>query len=246
MLNSLVVVAIMALFAWYEVILALSSLLPPRKAQAAAEGLARRSVGRIFSLMRHYCGVRLVYENRSGRALPERFLLVANHQSLMDIPISIALFPGHRLRFVAKKELGSIVPFVSRLLRFQGHAIVKRQGEASEAMRTISRYARRCAREGTCPVIFPEGTRSRDGAIGPFHTAGVRKILAEEALPVVVAAYDGAWRVASLKGLFGALGGACFKVRVLSISQPLSAKAEVLAAIAGARERISDAVAGMA
>jgi len=246
MLNALVVVAIIGLFAYYDALLTVSGLLAPGRGPAIAESLARRSVRHIFNLMRHYCGVRLVYENKSGTALPERFLLIGNHQSLMDIPVSIALFPGHSLRFVAKRELGVFIPFVSHILRFQGHALIRRRGDAAEAMRSIRRFARRCAQEGTCPVIFPEGTRSRDGAIGFFHTAGVRKILAETALPVVVAVYDGAWRVASLPGLIHGLKGARFRVRVLSVSAPVSAKREVLAAIITARESIRLCLASMA
>jgi 1-acyl-sn-glycerol-3-phosphate acyltransferase len=246
MLNILVVAAILVLFACYDILLGLSRLLAPALAFETAERLARGSVKRIFRLMRSYCRVSLVFENRSGSELPERFLLVANHQSLLDIPLSIALFPGHRLRFVAKRELGDGIPFVSLLLKSQGHALVRRRGEAAETMRAIRRFARRCERESTCPVIFPEGTRSRDGSVGVFHTAGVRKILGETALPVVIAAYDGLWRVASMRGVILGLRAARFRVRVLSVTWPLRGKKEVLEAIGSAREKILSGLAEMA
>ncbi len=195
--------------------------------------------------MRLYCRVGLEYENRSGSELPERFLLVANHQSLLDIPVCFALFPGRRLRFVAKWELRDGIPFVSLILRIQGHALIRRDGEATQAMRSIRRYARRCEREGTCPVIFPEGKRSLDGEVGVFHTAGVRKILDETALPVVAAVLDGGWRVAKLKDILKNLGEARFRVRVLSVTPVLSAKKEVLVALAAAREEIAAGLKSM-
>jgi 1-acyl-sn-glycerol-3-phosphate acyltransferase len=245
MVNGLVVISIIVLFICYEILLDVCRFLRPGRAFETTEGFARSSVRHIFTLMKTYCRVRLDYENHSGRELPERFLLIANHQSLMDIPVCIALFPKRRVRFVAKRRLGRGVPFVSFILRSQGHALVERSGDATHAMRSLSRFARRCDEEGTCPMIFPEGTRSLDGAVGVFHTAGVRKILAEIPLPIVVAVLDGGWRIAKLGDLFFRLQGARFRVRVVSVTPPLSAKKEVLDAISRARDDIEAGLAAM-
>jgi 1-acyl-sn-glycerol-3-phosphate acyltransferase len=245
MLNGIVIAAIFLIFICYEFLLSLSRFLSPGRAFEITERFARRSVHHIFNLMRTYCRVELEYENRSGQELPERFLLVANHQSLMDIPVCISLFPESRVRFVAKRELGSGIPFVSLILRSQGHALVRRRGNATQAMRSLLRFARRCEREGTCPVIFPEGTRSPDGEVGVFHTAGVRKILAETPLPLVVAVLDGGWRVAKVMALLRNLRGARFRVRVISVTGALSGKSEVLDALAHARDAISLGLAAM-
>lgn len=242
MINALVIASIILLFAVYDILLTLSRFLAPSRAFETTEIVAKRSVRQMFNIMRLYCRAKLDFENNSGAELPDRFLLVANHQSLLDIPVCIALFPGRRLRFVAKWELRDGIPFVSLILRSQGHALIRRDGEATQAMRSIRRYARRCEREGTCPVIFPEGKRSLDGEVGVFHTAGVRKILDETALPVVAAVLDGGWRVARLKDILRNLEGARFRVRVLSVTPALSAKKEVLEAISAAREEI---VAGL-
>jgi 1-acyl-sn-glycerol-3-phosphate acyltransferase len=245
MRNAVVIVAIVLLFVSYQFLLSLSRFLRPGRAFDTTERYYKRAVRQIFNLMNAYCRVRLEYENRSGRELPKRFLLVSNHQSLMDIPAFIALFPQRKVRFVAKRELGSGIPFVSLILRSQGHALIKRSGDAPQAMRSILRFARRCDREGTCPVIFPEGTRSRDGSVGVFHTAGVRKILTETPLPLVVAVIDGGWRIARLKSLLRNLQGVRFRVRVLSVTQTLSEKKDVLDALASAREEISLGLAAM-
>jgi 1-acyl-sn-glycerol-3-phosphate acyltransferase len=238
MINALVIAALIILFICYDFVLSLARILRPAKAFELTERFARSTVRHIFACMRSYCRVELEFENCSGKELPDRFLLVTNHQSLMDIPICIALFPGQRLRFVAKRELSYGIPFVSLILRSQGHALVERRGDASQAMRSILRFARRCEREATCPVIFPEGTRTRDGEVGTFHTAGARKILDETPLPLVVAVLEGGWRIAKVKDLVRNLRGACFRVRVLSVTPTLSSKQEVLPALAKAREDI--------
>lgn len=239
MLNALVMVSIILLFACYDFLLPASRLFSPRRSFETTERYTKLAIRHIFSLMASYCGVKLSFENLSGQELPDRFLLVANHQSLMDIPVCMKLFPTRILRFVAKWELRQGIPFISLILRRQGHALIRRRGDATQAMHTIRRYARRCEREGTCPVIFPEGTRSRDGEIGVFHTAGIRRILEETPLPVVVAALEGGWRVAKVKDIPRNLSKAHFLVRVLTVTSTLSAKKEVLAAVSAAREKIA-------
>jgi 1-acyl-sn-glycerol-3-phosphate acyltransferase len=238
MLNAIAIIGIIFVFCAYEVLLRFVRLVAPGESFANTQAFVRRSVRHIFSILKAYCRVELEFENRSGHELPARFLLVANHQSLLDIPVCIALFPEHRLRFVAKRELGDGIPFVSFILRKQGHALIRRQGDASQSMRTIKRFAKRCSKENTCPVIFPEGTRSRDGQLGTFHTAGVRKILEIEAVPIVVAVIEGSWRVGKIGDAFKNLQGTKFQVRVLSITEAMDKKKDILDTLARAREDI--------
>jgi 1-acyl-sn-glycerol-3-phosphate acyltransferase len=241
--NVLAIISILTLFILYDPALALARLLAPGRAFETTEWFARSSIRHIFSIMSAYAGVRIEVENKSGDELPERFLLLTNHQSLMDIPVFMALLSERKLRFVAKRELGLGIPFISRLLRSQGHALIHRQGEAGRAMRSIRRFALRCSREGTCPVIFPEGTRSKDGEVGAFHSAGVRKILDETALPIVVAVLEGGWRIAKFGDLLRRLRGTRFRLRVLSVTPRISGKREVLEAIGVARLQIVAALA---
>jgi 1-acyl-sn-glycerol-3-phosphate acyltransferase len=245
MLNALVIIAVIGLFICYEFLMSLSLMLAPAQAFAIKERYATAAIRHIVGLTRRYCRVSLDFQNSSGSRLPERFILVSNHQSLMDIPIFMALFSVRMLRFVAKRELGFGVPFVSFILRSQGHALIRRKGDATQSMRSIRRFARRCEEDKTCPVIFPEGHRTRNGTVGAFHTAGVRKILAETPLPMVVAVMDGGWRVAKLTDLVKNLREARFSVHVLSVTPTLFEKKDILEALAKAREDIVAELAAM-
>ncbi len=209
------------------------------RAQDILQEYALKTVHRIFAIIRAYGAFSLEFEDRSGQVLPERFLLISNHQSLIDIPVLIYLLSARRLRFVAKKELGEGIPLVSFLLRAQGQALIKRRGDPAQAMKALVRFARRCRRDGTCPVVFPEGTRSRDGLVGEFYTAGVRRVLERESLPIVVAAVEGGWNIASLGSLVRNLRGTRYRVRVLEVAPPPRGKKAILETVRIARERIA-------
>jgi len=245
MINALVVAAIILQFVGYDIVLRLGRALRPSRAGQLTERIEKLAVGKIFTLLRTFCGFDLGFEDSSGSPLPGRFLLVANHQSLLDIPVAMALMPGHRLRFVAKKELGVGIPLVSAMLRNEGHALVRRKGDAAQAMATLARFARRCRRDGSCPVVFPEGTRSRDGEVGTFHTAGVRRVLGEEALPIVVAVMDGGWQVAKIGDIVRRMDGVRCRMRILATLPAPKGRKEVLAAMEEARALVVAALGSM-
>jgi 1-acyl-sn-glycerol-3-phosphate acyltransferase len=245
MLNGIIVLAIIGDFIRRDLILRFVLAFMRGRSDALVERARAGAVSRIFALFRTYAGFRIERDGLPDEALPDRFLLVTNHQSLVDIPMAMGLIPSRPLRFVAKKELGSGVPLVSIMLKKQGQALIDRRGNATQAMNAISRFAERCRADGTCPVIFPEGTRSRDGDLGPFHTAGVRRILENERLPIVVAALEGGFRIAKLGDLFRNLRGGRYRLRILKVLPAPGGKKEALRAIEESRELIAAALADM-
>ncbi|HJW08808.1 MAG TPA: lysophospholipid acyltransferase family protein [Holophagaceae bacterium] len=138
---------------------------------------------------------RLPEEIRDGR---QPVLFVGNHCSLLDPPLLISTLPSHPA-FIAKREL-AYVPFLGWVIWLAGFVFIHR-GVGAKAKRSLSLAARRI-REGQGVVVFPEGTRSRDGALLPFKKGSF--VLAMEAgVPVVPLAIHGghsilpagSWRV---------------------------------------------------
>jgi len=163
-----------------------------------------------------YAGFRLIVEDALGRHLPAQFMILSNHQSLADIPILAYVFSRNTVGFVAKRELRRGFPAVSVALRKGKHALISRRGDFSAARRELVKLAR-YSREGVCPVVFPEGTRSRTGRVGAFHSAAVRTILDEAEMPVVSVAVEGGYRIAGIRGLATNLRNCIYRVKLLSL-----------------------------
>ncbi|HOJ88210.1 MAG TPA: 1-acylglycerol-3-phosphate O-acyltransferase [Pseudothermotoga sp.] len=110
-------------------------------------------------------------------------LVVANHQSLMDIPLILG-YVGP-MPMVAKKEL-SKVPGVNWFLKYMGGFFLDRNNPAEGAQ--IIKKIMKTLSSGNSLLIFPEGTRSVDGTVGRFKTAifKVAKKLNVKILPISI------------------------------------------------------------
>lgn len=97
------------------------------------------------------------------------YIFMANHQSNVDIPVVIQSLPGFQLRWIAKKELLR-VPLFGWAMWATKHITVDR-ANPQDAIKTLERAKERIA-AGISVVIFPEGTRSRDGRLLPFKRGG--------------------------------------------------------------------------
>ncbi|MDY2586399.1 lysophospholipid acyltransferase family protein [Winogradskyella aquimaris] len=108
------------------------------------------------------------YNIKKGKPL----ILVANHQSMYDIPPLIWYLRKHHVKFISKKELGKGIPSVSYNLRHGGSVLIDRK-DALGSIKAIEDFAKRIEKNKWAAVIFPEGTRSRDGKPKPFKTKGL-------------------------------------------------------------------------
>jgi 1-acyl-sn-glycerol-3-phosphate acyltransferase len=124
---------------------------------------------------------------------------VANHQSTYDIPPLIWYLRKHHPKFISKKELGKGIPSVSFNLRHGGALLIDRKNP-KEAIQSIQEFGKRLTENKHSAVIFPEGTRSRDGKIKPFQKAGLFTLLKHmpDAL-VVPVSIGNSWRFAEHK-----------------------------------------------
>jgi 1-acyl-sn-glycerol-3-phosphate acyltransferase len=107
------------------------------------------------------------------------YVFVANHQSIYDIPCLFWSIP-FQLRIIAKESLGSF-PMLGPHLKRTGHLLVDRKHPDRAG---IFGWASRLTANGLSLIIFPEGTRSRDGFLGKFKGGSI--MLAMQAgLPLV-------------------------------------------------------------
>ncbi len=141
-----------------------------------------------LKLARTVAGLRIVVESTVEGPLPCPVLIVSNHQSMLDIAFLVYALPGHDVRFVAKEELGHGIPLIAPSLRYGRHALISRRGRFDRTRPALLRLA---GMPGISPAVFPEGTRSRNGTLGPFHSSAVRVLVEANRLPVLGVAVDG-------------------------------------------------------
>jgi 1-acyl-sn-glycerol-3-phosphate acyltransferase len=115
--------------------------------------------------------------------------------------------PGH-LRFVAKESLFK-VPLFGGALRRAGHIPIDRGDSAGSAERLNKNLE--ALRTRVSIVLFPEGTRSDDGKLGPFKK-GAAVLALQAQVPVVPMAIAGT-RYILPKG-FNAIHGGVVRLRV--------------------------------
>jgi 1-acyl-sn-glycerol-3-phosphate acyltransferase len=121
------------------------------------------------------------------------YFFVSNHQSIYDIPILFGSLP-YQLRIIAKESLGRF-PFLGWHLQRTGHMLVDR----SRPNRTkIFGWASRLTTQGLSLIVFPEGTRSRDGRVSRFK-GGSFYLALDAGIPVVPLSIVGSRHV-MLKG----------------------------------------------
>lgn len=131
-------------------------------------------------------GVRLEVSGIGHCELPQPCLFVANHESVVDIPVLFRALPVP-LRFLAKAELRR-VPLVGLFISAMGMVFIDR-GDADAARESVEQVAQVLS-SGACVVAFPEGTRSRRGEIRRFKT-GAFVAAIKASVPVVPIKIEG-------------------------------------------------------
>lgn len=101
----------------------------------------------------------------------------------------------HHPKFVSKKELGRGFPSVSYNLRVGGSVLIDRN-DKKQALGEVIKLAKYIEKHNRSAVIFPEGTRSRNGHVKPFKTMGLKLLMknAPSAL-VVPVSINNSWKM---------------------------------------------------
>jgi 1-acyl-sn-glycerol-3-phosphate acyltransferase len=236
----MLLLTVLGYFAAQDLRIRFAMLLNIRGAHAYVEKQVKRIVHMLFAFSKFFVDFRVIRETNPEVVLPRQFLLISNHQSLLDIPVLFYSYPSASLRFVGKKELFHYIVLVSVVFRIQRHARIDRKRNFANTMKEIERLGRRSARRGFTPAVFPEGTRARSGVLGPFHSGAVRTILRTAPLPVVSVAIDGGHRASRLRHFVANLKHLRYRVRTLSVYEPPKTKAEIDRMLEAAHAEISE------
>ncbi len=188
--------------------------------------IVKQLAPRVFAILNTYRNFHFFGYKDKLDELPEQFIIISNHQSLLDIPCFMNFLRKKELRFVAKDNLSRHIPLVSEMLRAQQHCMVPRKGSPMQAMKVIEDFGKRVITRGQIPVLFPEGTRTRDGNVGKFYSAGFRKLNDSTKLPIVCCALDGGYQIRDMKNIMSNLRNGCYRVKVLKVFDSPSNKEE--------------------
>lgn len=161
--------------------------------------------------------------------LPENrsIIFIANHQSLYDIPPLIWFLRKYHAKFISKIELTKGIPSISYNLKHGGGANIDRK-DPRQALTELAKLGSRMKEKRWSTVIFPEGTRSKDGIIKDFQVGGVATLLKKcpEALlvPIVI---RNSWKMVCF-GTFPLGTFLKLEFEVLGMIEPEQQTAEVL------------------
>jgi 1-acyl-sn-glycerol-3-phosphate acyltransferase len=176
-------------------------------------------------------GVKLVIEGQQYIQRDRAAIYAVNHASNVEPPLlfeSLAgLFP--RLSVLYKAELRKL-PILVRAFDLAGFVPLERNNR-DQSLPAIERAAE-ALRRGNSFMIFPEGTRSRTGALLPFKKGGFIMAIKAQA-PVVPTAIVGA-RDAMHKG--------SFVIQPVTVTVRFSPPVETTGLSLDDRDQLSDSV----
>lgn len=113
-------------------------------------------------------------EKRGEKVIPpckgEKRIYIANHCSRID-GVLFCNIPGTIKTIM--KESDAKIPVIGWLIALSGHILASRDATVAGKSKLYSDITSGIER-GDSLLIFPEGTRSKDGRIGPFHHGGFK------------------------------------------------------------------------
>ncbi len=116
-------------------------------------------------------GVRRIFRGRENFAPGETYVVVCNHNTFMDVPLTTPGIPGAGNKTIAKAELAKIPLF--GLIYQRGSVLVNRKSEASR--KASFQKMKKVLQMGLHMCIYPEGTRNKTGEpLAKFHDGAFR------------------------------------------------------------------------
>lgn len=135
-------------------------------------------------------GIRLVTRGLENIEAGRNYLFLANHQSYCDPPAIIASLPLNA-RLILKKELRKL-PLLGLIMEMGGFVFIDRKDRAQsiEGMKQAVHQLQM----GQSFMIYPEGTRTRTGRLGPFKK-GPFIMAIESGTPIIPISVRGSYEI---------------------------------------------------
>ncbi len=116
-------------------------------------------------------GIRLVRKGKNNFAKDTNYIVVCNHNSFMDVPISTPFIPGRPNKSIAKIEMAKIPLF--GLIYTRGAVLVDRKNDESRKASYLK--MKQVLELGMHMCVYPEGTRNKTKEpLQPFHNGAFR------------------------------------------------------------------------
>ncbi len=173
-------------------------------------------VQRCFRAMLATAGVRYEAVGLEGLDFSRGYMMMGNHVNVLDHFILASIIPRPFVGF--EKTANLKIPIYGRMMKRWGNVGVSRSADPVEAKRAAAEAADRL-RQGIGFLVYPEGTRTRTGAIGPFKKGGFHTAVDAEA-QILPFTYNGAREILA-PGRWWAMPG----LVTVTFAQPIDATA---------------------
>lgn len=230
--------AAVAIDLWMRWILLVYRSDAPKRIAALNRG-GRAWADAMFGIARRVMGMDVAVEGNVPAS--GRFLIVANHQSSLDIPFLMSTFRSLNLKFVAMESLRHGKPVISLVIRHSGFVCVGKKN-VGEDLAALTRFASELPAFDGSPVIFPAGGLERDQGARRFYLAGIEVLRRGSRLPILPVAIDGMAAAPTIGGL-ALLDGVRVRMRIFDPIPFEDAGADPRGTYESIEERIYAAVA---
>lgn len=172
----------------------------------------------IFSL--RFIGGKVTYQSKFEIPKNVPLIIVSNHQGLFDIPPIGWFFRNHHPKYVSKIELENGIPGISYNLKNGGSVLINRK-DPKQSLLAISKFGKYIEQNNYAAVIFPEGTRGKNGNMKPFKESGLKMLV--KYIPsayIVPVTIHNSWKISNMAQIFKPLG-----VKItLDVHEPIAVK----------------------
>jgi len=172
--------------------------------------------GLLYSLW--ILGTKITFRGFEKIPLNRPLIIVANHQSLLDIVAVVVGFRRNHPKFISKVELGKGIPSVSYNLRHGGSVLIDRK-KGAQSVKDIMMLGKHIEKETYAACIFPEGTRTKNGLVKTFQPAGIASLMRTAPSAVIVPLAIDGFEIMK-NGYFPISFGCHFKLTVLDPIEP--------------------------